>query len=98
MESLGPGAQGTYLVRTLTAAYVVDLDAATLERHPAVSAPLQFPAPADLRRDHEPVTLAAVLDCRIGASMTVLIVLGDPATAPLTVRQTTAVQAIERVG
>lgn len=94
MHSIEPGARGRYTVRTVTSTYLLDLDRAVLVRDPAPQSPPSWPAPAALRRDHTEIALLAVLECHVGRPMAVLVGLGADAAAPMTLRVTTAVQAI----
>jgi hypothetical protein len=96
MDKIGPDPRGLYAVRTASAAYLLDLDAATATRSPLdpTDTPTS-PAGARLRRDGEQVILVAVLACEVDAPMQLLIALGSPGV--LTYRRTTTVRAIERL-
>lgn len=87
---------GVWCVRTVTATYLLDLDARTLTRYPAASAPQDWPSPAELRRDgHDVPVLAFLSPVTIGFGMNLMIdVRGDDIP---TWRQSTAVVAIEAV-
>ena len=83
---------GRWLVQTVTALRLLDLDAGTARR-----ATLQAPAgyeTSELRGDGAEPPLLDVLDCRIGAPMLLLV---SPWPGVVTWRSTTAVQCILRL-
>jgi hypothetical protein len=85
------------LVRTQTAYYEVDLDAASVTRHPD-SEPgertrTRVPPVATLRRDANPINLLAVHHCTLDEPAILLLdLIGDGTT---TIRTTTPVLSIE---
>lgn len=80
---------GIVIVRTDTAHYLLDLDAAAVTRYPA-------PSGTPLRRDGQVARLLVVLTCELGKPLELLLlVAAQPGV--VTYRQTTSVRAITRL-
>jgi hypothetical protein len=94
VDKLSPGARGLYAVRTRSAQYLLDLDAATVTRYPLADPGAEDAA--QLRRDGEELALIAVLACERALPMGLLVHGAGPAGV-VTYRQTTTVRSIERL-
>lgn len=78
VHELQPSARGTWEVRTQAATYLISLDESTLARYPAPSSATGFPPPSELRRDATKIPLLALLQCRVGRCLIVLLdIRGD---------------------
>ncbi|TQL60973.1 hypothetical protein FB474_2376 [Oryzihumus leptocrescens] len=90
------GTAGRWRVRTETAVYDIDLDAAWICRHPANEqrGGAHDARVAALRLDDTPIPLVTVHQCQLGAPM--ILVLDLRGDGILTVRLSTEVLTIER--
>lgn len=94
MPTIDLDADGVYLVETESASYVLDLVEGTSTRYPQADVDVES---AQLRKDGEQVPLLAVARCTLGEPLTLVLAVSDEPDV-ITVRETTLVQRLERLG
>ena len=97
IASIDDTATGTWLVRTQTSSYLLDMNERTAIRIPREDMPEEGEwNVAHLRSDAEPLPLLAVVRCNVGDRMRLLLnVVGNDEIN--TIRDTTPVVSVERV-